>query len=188
MCDVQCWDTIFIKTHTHTYLYTLECNLGKTYYYTRLSAYIVCSTLRRYFYANIIRLYCKHNNIYNYTYMGMCTGVHGDGRASAHDEIRNELDVPVVERRRGGSSCARYLDSLAASPVVGGFLRRVCARAPAVSWPSPPSSRWYTRSVPVQLPYVDDDDDTRARASPGVHVSVVHPPRPSYIYDNIIII
>lgn len=49
-----------------------------------------------------------------------------------------------------GGHRARYLDSLASS-VVGVLAARACGLV------SVSSSRWYTRSVPVQLPY-----DTRA--------------------------
>lgn len=87
------------------------------------------------------------------------------------------LTYPCRRRRRRGGVIVRAIFRQSGGVPGGGDPGSVCARAAAVSWPSPPSSRWYTRSVPVQLLY--DDDDTRARISPGVHVSVVHPPRPS---------
>lgn len=69
-----------------------------------------------------------------------------------------------------GGHRARYLDSLASS-VVGVLAARACGLV------SVSSSRWYTRSVPVQLPY-----DTRATRvfpqkliiiSPRIQIAVV---------------
>lgn len=87
----------------------------------------------------------------------------------ARDEpIRNELDVAARTRamRSPRGVIVRdiyYLDSLA-SPAVGIRAARAYGLVSVTS-----SSRWYTRSVPVQLPC-----DTRASRVSPPHINVSH--------------